>query len=334
MQPTSQLGAVVKEIDVKPFYTLRIVPVGMISRAVREPVILQDLTALFEEFTKDLNEDPKAAALRQLGLLNSTPPPANLPGFRDPTRKVTAENIKGELGIFNRFSGSPSLGPSIRVCFVFTHGKPGQLAVDGDELPTAELVKAFYPGDSSRPYLGVLIVDACNSGTLEGGLSAPPPGTGTVWKSLYFGHRGLVTLSIALEGQRAIIFNGEPIFMRAFLNVFAEDKYPRAMFGVPNTELITWDLFASVLQREYRIHYEELLAPAFSSTPAEVSLAASMRPRPGKETRDQWAAAIMRGSWRPTNGVSNVKVDRFPPTSQKWPQRRERRSRVKSLRNN
>jgi hypothetical protein len=234
---------------------------------VDEVATIQDLGELFQAFTRTLAGEAKLP-----DNIVQTPRPTSLPGFDDSQTEahVTPQKVLDALRVFNQ---KPR---PIRVCFVLCHGTSSGLQLDEDVLNASDLTDAFYPADPT-PHLAVLIVDACQSGfLLKGGLSERPRRSGSVWKSLYFGHHGKVVLTSTSGNQNALISkSGKSVFFSSFVTLFDELFYPRPVFGVPEGQLITWKEFFHVLECEYRVQYEEAMAEWFKTDSSVMDFAAA-----------------------------------------------------------
>ena len=101
------------------------------------------------------------------------------------------------------------------------------LGAHSDEMDRGDLLESIQFKDRAgrrRTRLSILITDACSVGP-GGGRNDSGVAT-QIWKSLYFGHEGIVDISSSRDDQEAI-GGEESLFARAFRDLFDSDKFPK-----------------------------------------------------------------------------------------------------------
>ena len=132
----------------------------------------------------------------------------------------------------------------------------------GEQINRDELLKKLrFEDDQHRqkPTLTILITDACS-------VREPAPvayktyDTGrdiTIWKSLYFGHAGVVDISSSHILEKAFVREGESIFARAFRNAFDSFKNPKEIYDADQDGFIDWETeFFPRMQKQARLRAE------------------------------------------------------------------------------
>lgn len=121
------------------------------------------------------------------------------------------------------------------------------LRMDGGKiLPRADLVKAL---EAKGARLTVLLTDCCSTYVGKAALYAPPQPDPTVWRDLFFRHRGLVDLTAAEKGEVAVgdgLLGG--FFTHALVGTLT--LVPRGELDADADGIVSWAELAAALKKE------------------------------------------------------------------------------------
>ncbi len=266
-----------RRITIRTFHTL-----VMIDRGFRDSKTVVDLREVFDSFNRNISKPgggPRVALDREFEF-DVAPPHKTLITSKEELDK-TIEELGG--------NGKNAVKDGDVVFFWSeTHGledgDKATLTINSAPIDRAKLRQRLTFPDpvtkKPRVHLLVFITDSCRVTSASPALDKVTP-NGTIWRSLYFGHGGVVDISSTATGQKAMSLGGESGFAVAFANTFNQLLYVKgskeleaerrrspganpALFDSDENELVDWGEYMKQLGAEMKNVFDQQMRTYFT----------------------------------------------------------------------